>query len=69
MMDTRCHQSSFCFIKNEGEAWKITSLINRELNAVEDISILFNGKTICKMQSWWYISTTPALKKAEAEGV
>jgi hypothetical protein len=60
MMDTRCHQTSFCFIKNEFEEWKIHPNVSRELNALEDISVIFNGKTVCKMQTQWYRCTIPA---------
>jgi hypothetical protein len=62
-MDTRCHQSGFCFIKSKVEAWKITSRFSRELNTVEDISIVFNGKTMCEMQVWWYSLKIPALRR------
>jgi hypothetical protein len=47
-MDTRCHQYSFCFIKNEVEAWKIASHVSRELNILEDISVVLMVKLYIK---------------------
>jgi hypothetical protein len=44
MMDIKCHQTCFCFIKNDVEALKITSSFSRELNSPEDTSTVFNDK-------------------------
>jgi hypothetical protein len=62
-MDTKCHQSSFCSIKIEVEAVKIVPSFSSELSTLKGIRIIFNGKTVCKMQTWWYRPKIPELRK------
>jgi hypothetical protein len=62
-MDSRCHQSSFCFIKNDVEAFKVISHVCREVNALENINIVFDGKVLCKMKAWGYRPIIPRLRR------